>query len=149
MKLILLTGSLALLGTLLGTRLAIHLLVRKGYGQYIRDDGPQEHLKKAGTPTMGGLAIIVSVVVAYSVAHLVLWQPPTASGILLLGLLVGLGFVGFLDDWLKISRARSLGLNSKAKLFGQILVAVCSRRSRSSSPTSGPHTGEPRGVVPP
>jgi phospho-N-acetylmuramoyl-pentapeptide-transferase len=73
---------------------------------------------------MGGLAIIVSVVVAYSVAHLVLWQPPTASGILLLGLLVGLGFVGFLDDWLKISRARSLGLNSKAKLFGQILVAV-------------------------
>lgn len=124
MKLILLTGSLALLGTLLGTRLAIHLLVRKGCGQYIRDDGPQEHLKKAGTPTMGGLAIIVSVVVAYSVAHLVLWQPPTASGILLLGLLVGLGFVGFLDDWLKISRARSLGLNSKAKLFGQILVAV-------------------------
>lgn len=124
MKLILLTGSLALLGTLLGTRLAIHLLVRKGYGQYIRDDGPQEHLKKAGTPTMGGLAIIVSVVVAYSVAHLVLWQPPTASGILLLGLLGGLGFVGFLDDWLKISRARSLGLNSKAKLFGQILVAV-------------------------
>ena len=124
MKLILLTGSLALLGTLLGTRLAIHLLVRKGYGQYIRDDGPQEHLKKAGTPTMGGLAIIVSVVVAYSVAHLVLWQPPTASGIPLLGLLGGLGFVGFLDDWLKISRARSLGLNSKAKLFGQILVAV-------------------------
>ncbi len=124
MKLILLAGSMALIGTLLGTRLAIHLLVLKGYGQYIRDDGPQEHLKKAGTPTMGGLAIISSVVIAYALAHLFLWQPPTASGLLLLGLLVGLGFVGFLDDWLKISRARSLGLNSKAKLLGQILVAA-------------------------
>lgn len=124
MKLILVAGSLALFGTLLGTRFAIHLLVLKGYGQYIRDDGPQEHLKKAGTPTMGGLAIISSVVIAYAVAHLVLWQPPTASGLLLIGLLVGLGFVGFLDDWLKISRARSLGLNSKAKLLGQTLVAA-------------------------
>ncbi len=124
MKLILLAGSLGLLGTLLGTRLAIHILVLKGYGQYVRDDGPKDHLKKAGTPTMGGLAIIVSVVLAYTLAHLILWQPPSASGVLLLGLFAGLGFVGFLDDWLKISRARSLGLNSKAKLFGQTLVAA-------------------------
>ncbi len=124
MKLILLAGSLGLLGTLLGTRLAIHILVLKGYGQYVRDDGPKDHLKKAGTPTMGGLAIIVSVVLAYTLAHLILWQPPSASGVLLLGLFAGLGFVGFLDDWLKISRARSLGLNSKAMLFGQTLVAA-------------------------
>ena len=123
MKIILLAGALGLLGTLLGTRLAILLLVRKGYGQYVRDDGPQAHLKKAGTPTMGGIAIITSVVLSYALSHLILWTPPTASGLLLLGLLVGLGFVGFLDDWIKISRARSLGLNSLAKLAGQTVVA--------------------------
>ena len=53
-----------------------------------------------------------------------LWRPPTASGLLLLGLFTALGFVGFLDDWLKISRARSLGLNSRAKLALQTLIAI-------------------------
>jgi len=120
----LLAGALGLLGTLVGTRLAIHVLVSRGYGQYVRDDGPKEHLKKAGTPTMGGIAIILSVLLAYTLAHLILWRPPTASGLLLLGLFTGLGFVGFLDDWIKISRARSLGLNSKAKLALQTLIAV-------------------------
>ena len=121
---ILLAGALGLLGTLVGTRLAIHVLVQRGYGQYVRDDGPKEHLKKAGTPTMGGIAIIVAVLVAYTLAHLILWRPPTVSGLLLLGLFTGLGFVGFLDDWIKISRARSLGLNSKAKLILQTLIAL-------------------------
>ena len=124
MRMILLAGGLGLLGTLLGTRLAIHILVLKGYGQYIRDDGPREHLKKAGTPTMGGLAIIASVVLSYTLAHLIVWTPPTASGLLLLGLFVGMGVVGFLDDWLKISRARSLGLDSRSKLIGQAVVAI-------------------------
>ncbi|MFT3877274.1 MAG: phospho-N-acetylmuramoyl-pentapeptide-transferase [Propioniciclava sp.] len=124
MRLILLAGALGLLGALVGTRLAIGVLVRKGYGQYVRDDGPKEHLKKAGTPTMGGIAIIGAVLVAYFVSHLVLWTPPTASGLLLLGLFTGLGIVGFLDDWIKISRARSLGLNSRAKLIGQAAVAI-------------------------
>ncbi len=124
MRTILLAGGLGLAGTLLGTRLAIYLLVRKGYGQYVRDDGPKTHLKKAGTPTMGGLAIIGAVLVAYTLAHLITWQPPTASGLLLLFLFTGLGLIGFLDDWLKISRARSLGLDSKGKLVGQIAVAV-------------------------
>ena len=124
MRMILLAGGLGLIGTLLGTRVAIHLLVKRGYGQYVRDDGPKEHLKKAGTPTMGGLAIIVSVVLSYALSHLITGRPPTASGLLLLGLFVGLGFVGFLDDWIKISRARSLGLNSRAKLVGQTLIAV-------------------------
>ncbi len=123
MNSILLAGAFGLFGTLLGTRVAIGILVRKGYGQHVRDDGPKEHLKKAGTPTMGGSVIIVSTVVAYALAHLIFWRPPTASGLLLLFLFVGLGFVGFLDDWLKISRARSLGLNSKAKLFGQVFIA--------------------------
>ena len=124
MIMILLAGALGLLGTLVGTRLAIHVLVQRGYGQYVRDDGPKEHLKKAGTPTMGGIAIIISVLVAYTLAHLITWRVPTISGLLLLGLFGGLGFVGFLDDWIKISRARSLGLNSKAKLILQTLIAV-------------------------
>ena len=124
MIMILMAGALGLLGTLVGTRLAIHVLVLKGYGQYVRDDGPKEHLKKAGTPTMGGIAIILSVLLAYTLAHLVMWRPPTVSGLLLLGLFTGLGFVGFLDDWLKISRARSLGLNSKAKLVLQTVIAI-------------------------
>ncbi|MVA77297.1 phospho-N-acetylmuramoyl-pentapeptide-transferase [Auraticoccus sp. F435] len=124
MKTILLAGGLAMLGTLLGTRVAIGVLVRKGYGQFIRDDGPTAHHTKRGTPTMGGLVIMAAVVLAYLLAHLITWTPPTASALLLLYLFVGLGVVGFLDDWIKISRQRSLGLNSKAKLIGQGLVAV-------------------------
>lgn len=124
MKMILLSGVLGLVGTLVGTRLAIHILVLKGYGQYVREDGPKEHLKKAGTPTMGGIAIICSTVLAYGLAHLFTWAPPTASGMLLMGLFAGLGFVGFLDDWIKISRARSLGLNSRAKLVLQGAIAA-------------------------
>lgn len=141
MRMILLAGALGLLGTLVGTRLAIHILVLKGYGQYVRDDGPREHLKKAGTPTMGGLAIIAAVVLAYALAHLIVWQPPTASGLLLLGLFVGMGVVGFLDDWLKISRARSLGLDSRSKLLGQGIVAVAFAWAALSLPNE-------RGVTP-
>ena len=73
---------------------------------------------------MGGAIIILAMVTAYAVAHLVLWQPPTASGLLVLFLMVGLGTVGFLDDYIKISKQRSLGLKSGEKLAGQTLVAV-------------------------
>ena len=64
MKLIVFAGALGLLGTLLGTRLAIRVLIKKNYGQLIRDDGPTSHHTKRGTPTMGGLVIIVSVLLA-------------------------------------------------------------------------------------
>lgn len=124
MKTILLAGGLAMLGTLLGTRVAISVLVRRGYGQFIRDDGPTSHHTKRGTPTMGGLVVMASVVIAYFLAHLFTWSAPTVSGVLVIGLYLGLGIVGFLDDWIKISRQRSLGLNGKAKLAGQIIVAV-------------------------
>jgi len=124
MRSILLAGALGLLGTLLGTRYAIRFLVGRGYGQFIRDDGPTSHHTKRGTPTMGGLVIILSVIVAYAVAHLVTWTVPTASGLLLIGLFTGLGLVGFADDWTKISKARSLGLSAPMKLSLQGLVAV-------------------------
>jgi phospho-N-acetylmuramoyl-pentapeptide-transferase len=123
-KTIVFAGSLALLGTLLGTRLAIRILVKKGYGQLIRDDGPTSHHVKRGTPTMGGLVIIAAVLVAYFGAHLLTWTVPSASAVLVLFLFAGLGVVGFLDDYIKIRKQRSLGLRSKAKIAGQSVVAI-------------------------
>jgi phospho-N-acetylmuramoyl-pentapeptide-transferase len=124
MRQLLLAGGLALVVSLLGTRVAIRFLVARGYGQLIRDDGPTSHHSKRGTPTMGGTVIIAAVLLGYGGAHLLTLRGPTASGILLLFLMVGLGFVGFLDDFLKIRNQRSLGLRSRAKLAGQALVAV-------------------------
>jgi phospho-N-acetylmuramoyl-pentapeptide-transferase len=124
MRAILLAGGLSLIFTLLGTRFAIRVLTTKGYGQLIRDDGPTTHHTKRGTPTMGGLVIIASVVLAYFAAKLITRDVPSWSGLLLLFLLVGLGTVGFLDDYIKIAKQRSLGLRSKAKFAGQTLVAV-------------------------
>jgi phospho-N-acetylmuramoyl-pentapeptide-transferase len=124
MRAILLGGGLALLFTLLGTRVAIRLLVAKGYGQLIRDDGPTTHHTKRGTPTMGGLVIIVSVVLGYVAAKLITQDMPSWSGLLLLMLFIGLGAVGFLDDYIKVAKQRSLGLRSKAKMAGLTLVAV-------------------------
>jgi phospho-N-acetylmuramoyl-pentapeptide-transferase len=121
---LLLAGGLGLVGTLLGTRWAISVLTRLGYGQLIRDDGPTSHHTKRGTPTMGGLVIMLAVVFAYFAAKLILRDAPSASALLLLFLFVGLGVVGFLDDYIKISKQRSLGLRSKAKVAGQTLVAV-------------------------
>jgi phospho-N-acetylmuramoyl-pentapeptide-transferase len=123
-KALLLAGSLGLVGTLLGTRWAISILTRRGYGQLIRDDGPTSHHTKRGTPTMGGLVIMVAVVFAYFAAKLILGETPSASALLLLFLFVGLGAVGFLDDYIKISKQRSLGLRSGAKFGGQLLVAL-------------------------
>ncbi|MGI8614235.1 MAG: phospho-N-acetylmuramoyl-pentapeptide-transferase [Nocardioidaceae bacterium] len=124
MRAIVLAGALALLGTLLGTRAAISVLVAKGYGQLIRDDGPTSHHTKRGTPTMGGLVVVASVLMAYALAKLLTGSVPSASAILLLFLFSGLGIVGFLDDYIKISKQRSLGLRSKTKFAGQTLVAL-------------------------
>jgi phospho-N-acetylmuramoyl-pentapeptide-transferase len=121
---ILLAGGLSLLGTLLGTRLAISVLVSKGYGQLIRDDGPTSHHTKRGTPTMGGLVIMLSVGVGYGLAMLLTQTEPSASALLLLFLFFGLGLVGFVDDYIKIVKQRSLGLRSKAKMAGQTMIAL-------------------------
>jgi phospho-N-acetylmuramoyl-pentapeptide-transferase len=124
MRAILFGGGLALLISLLGTRVAIIYFTKWGYGQEIRDDGPTSHHTKRGTPTMGGVVIISATVFAYFTAKLLTWTPPSASALLLLFLFVGMGMVGFLDDFIKISKQRSLGLRSKAKMVGQTLVAV-------------------------
>ena len=94
MRALLLAGGLGLIGTLLGTRWAIAILVKQGYGQLIRDDGPTSHHTKRGTPTMGGPVIILAVLFGYFGAKLLLRDAPSASALLLLFLFVGLGAVG-------------------------------------------------------
>ena len=101
-----------MLVTLLGTPLLIRFLHRRQYGQFIREDGPQGHCTKRGTPTMGGLVIILATVLGYGAANLIELRTPRASGILLVFLIVGLGLIGFLDDFEKISKQRSLGLRA-------------------------------------
>lgn len=124
MRAILFGGGLSLLISLLGTRYAIRFFTRQGFGQPIRDDGPTTHHTKRGTPTMGGAVIVLATVVGYVAAKVITQSAPTASAMLLLFLFVGLGTVGFLDDFLKVSRQHNLGLRSRAKMIGQTLVAV-------------------------
>jgi phospho-N-acetylmuramoyl-pentapeptide-transferase len=115
---------MALLFSLFGTPLLIRFLAKRGYGQVIRDDGPTSHHTKRGTPTMGGIVIIVATVLAYTIAHIFSGRPPTVSALLVIGLVIALGLIGFLDDYLKISRKQSLGLTGKQKLISQGAVAA-------------------------
>ena len=124
MRAILLSGALSAIFTLAGTVLAIRVFVSKGYGQLIRDDGPTTHHTKRGTPTMGGTVIIASASAAYLLACFATGRLPTTSGLLMLFLFVGLGAVGFVDDYIKIAKQRSLGLRSRAKMAGQVVVAI-------------------------
>ncbi|CAB4370898.1 MAG: phospho-N-acetylmuramoyl-pentapeptide-transferase [Actinobacteria bacterium] len=123
MKVILIAGAFALLFSLFGTPLLIRTLAKRGFGQVIRDDGPSSHHTKRGTPTMGGIVIIVAAVLAYAIAHLFSGRPPTVSALLVIGLVICLGLIGFLDDYLKISRNQSLGLSGKQKLITQAFIA--------------------------
>ncbi len=124
MRAILLGGGLALLFSLFGTRVAIRAFTRLGYGQEVRDDGPTSHHSKRGTPTMGGVVVIAATLLGYLLAKLITLDAPSASALLLLFVLVGCGMVGFLDDYIKIVKQRSLGLRSKAKMIGLTVVAL-------------------------
>ncbi|GAA1149877.1 phospho-N-acetylmuramoyl-pentapeptide-transferase [Ornithinicoccus hortensis] len=132
---VLLAGGIAMLVALLGTPLFIRFLVRRQYGQFIRDDLTQHHHKR-GKPTMGGAVIIGATLLGYFGSRPVLMvlggsglveveaTAPTLGALLVLFLLVGLGLIGFLDDYTKISKERSLGLTSVQKLIGQSLITV-------------------------
>ncbi len=124
MKAILLSGTCALVVSLFLTRWAISQFATWGLGQLIREDGPRTHHTKRGTPTMGGAAIVASVLIAYAFAKLVTWDLPSRPALLVLFLLVGMAGVGFLDDYIKVRKQRSLGLRSKAKLLGQTVVSL-------------------------
>lgn len=115
---------LSLIFTFIGTPLLIRLLIAKQLGQFVREDGPREHFTKRGTPTMGGAVILFSLVASYFLAHLITWRPVTASGVLLIGLILAFGALGFMDDWAKISNQRSLGLSARGKLIGQAVIGI-------------------------
>ncbi len=121
---LLVAGAFSLVFTLFTTPLWIRLFKRLGWGQFIRDDGPQSHHTKRGTPTMGGIVFIVGSVLGYFVGHLVAEEPPTRVATLVIGMMVGLGLVGFVDDFLKTRKQRSLGLGGWSKIAGQVIIAT-------------------------
>ena len=116
---VLVAGMAAMLITIfLGPKFIEYLRVKE-FGQQIREEGPQEHHAKAGTPTMGGLVIFGAIAVPY----LVLSERDTQS-LAVLGVAVGAAGIGFADDWIKITKRRSLGLSARYKLLAQIALAV-------------------------
>ncbi len=121
---VLIAAVVALAVSLVGTPQAIRLFRKRGYGQEIREDGPQTHLTKRGTPTMGGTVIILATLGGYFAAHLILMRGVTASGLLILMVMTGLGIVGFADDYIKVRKQRNLGLSARTKFVGQLAVAV-------------------------
>ncbi|MDP9845107.1 phospho-N-acetylmuramoyl-pentapeptide-transferase [Streptosporangium lutulentum] len=121
---IIIAAAVGLLLSMFGTPLAIRLFSRRGYGQSIREEGPSGHHDKRGTPTMGGTVIVIAALIGFASAHLVSQTSPTVSAILVLFLMVGLGAVGFLDDFIKIYKQRSLGLRSGAKALGQLVIGA-------------------------
>ncbi len=114
---------LGFLITVLLSPIFIPFLKRLKFGQSIREEGPKSHQKKTGTPTMGGVMILLSIIVT----TLVLtekFSEPTIKTFLLLFVLIGFGLLGFLDDFIKVVLKRNLGLTSLQKLIGQILISV-------------------------
>lgn len=124
MKGIVFSGALSILLSFILTPTLIRILAKRGIGQMIRDDGPQTHHVKRGTPTMGGIVLILSTIIAYFASHLFTGTGVTASAILVIALIVGLGLIGLLDDLLKIYRKQSLGLTARQKLLGQAFFAA-------------------------
>ena len=124
MRAILLAGGVAMFFTLLGTPAFIWLFKKLKWGQFIREDGPQTHHVKHGTPTMGGVVIISAAVSGYFIGKLANFETPTISALLVLLMLVGLGLVGFIDDYIKTHKQRSLGLGGWQKIAGQGVVAT-------------------------
>ncbi|MBE3587805.1 MAG: phospho-N-acetylmuramoyl-pentapeptide-transferase [Thermoanaerobacteraceae bacterium] len=105
--------------TVLVGPLAIPALRRLKFGQTVRDDGPARHLSKSGTPTMGGIIFLTGLAVAG------FWLARTSpEGMVLLGITLGFGLVGLLDDFIKVVLKRSLGLRAREKLLGQFILSA-------------------------
>lgn len=120
---LLLAAGVAFVVALVGTPVLIRWLRARGIGQPIREDGPQGHFTKTGTPTMGGIIIVVGALLGYLLAHTQGGAVFTWAGILAIMAVAGAGFVGLLDDWIKVTRARNLGLSKRTKLAGLLIVA--------------------------
>ncbi|PFG28399.1 phospho-N-acetylmuramoyl-pentapeptide-transferase [Corynebacterium renale] len=125
---IIIAGAVSFLVAIFTTPLLIRYFSAEGLGQEIREDGPRSHMRKRGTPTMGGLAILLGITAGYLCS--VIYGAATgtggfsASGVLVLLLTLGLGGLGFADDFIKLFKNRNLGLNKTAKLVGQLVLAI-------------------------
>ncbi len=120
---LLVAAGVSLAVSLLGTWLLIGALERRQIGQPIREDGPEGHVTKAGTPTMGGVAIVGAATVAWIISDLS-GAVYTRRGLLCMAAIVCAGVVGLIDDGLKVFRERNLGLNKRAKILGLLTVAI-------------------------
>ena len=121
---LLLAGGISMALSLLGTRNLIDWLRAHRVGQPIHEDVPDGHTPKAGTPTMGGVAIVVAAAIGYAVPHVHGGLVFTRTGLLVMLAIAGAGMVGAIDDWIKVSNERNLGLNKRAKMGGLLVVAI-------------------------
>lgn len=131
---LLIAAGVALVVSIFGTPYAIRLLRRLQIGQFIQDDIQGQHAHKQGTPTMGGVVFVLAGVVGYLVAHVRVWTPSGgfefstvefgAGGLLAVMALMGMAVVGFLDDLVKFTNRRSLGLSKSAKFGAQLVIAI-------------------------
>jgi phospho-N-acetylmuramoyl-pentapeptide-transferase len=119
---LLLAAGIALVVSLVGTPFLISWLRAHGIGQPIREEGPQTHLTKAGTPTMGGIAIVGGAVIGYVVAHLRDGAVFTWGGMLTMGAIVSAGAVGLVDDYIKVRDKK--GITARRKMAGLMVVAL-------------------------
>jgi phospho-N-acetylmuramoyl-pentapeptide-transferase len=118
------SGGVALWVAVLSTPVLIRWLVKHNIGQHIREDGPQVHIAKAGTPTMGGIGIVAAVILGYVTAHAIPGVTFSRSGALVMLAVLGAALIGFADDWSKVRNRRSLGLNKRAKFGAQISLGL-------------------------
>jgi phospho-N-acetylmuramoyl-pentapeptide-transferase len=121
---LLVAGVVSMLTSLLGMPVLMRWLASKGIGQPIRKDLHENQQKKKGTPTMGGIAIVIAATLGYVVPHYVTSLAYTRGGLLVMFAFIGAAAVGLADDWIKVTHKRSLGLNKRAKASGQFLVAI-------------------------
>ena len=123
MRSILVAAAVGLAATLLGTPIAIRAFRVWGWGQRIREDGPHTHFEKMGTPTMGGIVVLLGLIASYVAARITVggFSP---AGLALVLAAVGFGLVGFADDFTKVRRRRSLGLTKSQKFLATAVVSV-------------------------
>lgn len=119
----LMTIIMAFLIAALLSPIMIPFLRRLKFGQSIREEGPKSHQKKSGTPTMGGVMILLAIIIT-TLIMTGKFSAPTMETYLLLFITIGYGVLGFLDDFIKIVMKRNLGLSSKQKLIGQFIIAI-------------------------
>jgi len=128
----LVSAAVAFLLAILLTPSAIRFLRERSVGQFIQEE-VEGHSHKHGTPTMGGVVILIAMLAGYLLSHIRVWSPFEGfdlrlrtfggGGLLVVGATLGMGLIGLLDDYLKVTRERNLGLNKRAKIVGQIAIA--------------------------